>query len=209
MARAREIKNFLKKCVKVLDKIEKMEEEKPEKFREELDEMAKSVIAQWYASYDPNRYRYQDDGKRSSYRGYRRQRSLYQGYRIYRDGVDLELMFDSDFIYEYVHNQDNEIVYNNTFVQGYHGGSKGTDKNKIEAKTPDWRAPYPSFTQWYHTKKDKLTTKSVPITQPSPYEAILKESEKMMQDYIDDWANDLKQKVVRPLMRSYNSVGRR
>lgn len=195
MARTREIKNFLKKCVKVLDTIEEMEEEKPEELREELDEMAKSVIAQWYASYDPHKYR--------------RQRSLYQGYRIYRDGVDLEIMFDSDFIYEYVHNQDNELVYNNTFVQGYHGGSKGTDKNNVTANVPDWRAPYPSFTQWYHTKKDKLTTKSVPITQPSPYEAILTESEKMMQDYIDDWANDLKQKVVRPLMRSYNSVGRR
>lgn len=186
MARSREKIQFANACVRALNALEKMEKEKPKKFKEDLDEMAKSIISKWYASYNPNRYN--------------RLRSLYQAYKIERDGVDVKIIFDSSFISDYNHHQDNEIIYNNVVYEGYHGGSGGTDRNKITVTKPYWRKPYRIYSHWDEFPAPKST---------SPYKAIMKKTDSMMDDYKKSWETDLMKKVLSPIQRSLGGLNRK
>lgn len=185
MARRRESENFVKACVKALDTIEKMEKEKPIKLKEDLDEMAKSVIAKWYATYDPQKYN--------------RTRSLYHSYKFFQDGIDIEMDFDSSYLSDFNHHQDNDIIYNNIFVGGYHGGSIGTDSNGDTATVPRWRKPFREYTSW-----GKEAPKSF-----SPHDEIEKQAKKMMRDYDREWASDLRTKVLNPVQRSLGGLKRK
>lgn len=185
MARKRESIAFINQCQKALKQIEKMEQQKPKKLISKIDEMAKSVIAQWYATYDPRKYR--------------RQRSLYQAYRIEQDGIDVEIKFDSAYISDFTHHQDNELIYENSFIQGYHGGSMGTDQNDETVDTPYWRKPFLHYTMWGEPAKKNF----------SPYRKILQESNKLMDNYDKEWAEDLENKVIVPLRRSLGGLQRK
>ena len=193
MARRRESILFLNACARALNAMEKMRKEKPKKLIEDIDEMAKSVIAQWYASYSPTYY------------GNARQRSLYHSYKLEQDGIDVEITFDSDYLSDYVHHQNNEIIFNNAFLAGYHGGSKSGTSN-----IPRWRTPYPTarnvkdgilpYTRW--SEREVARSKS-------PYEQIVKEAEKLMDEYEDEWINDLEAKVLNPIKKSLSGLKRK
>lgn len=113
-------------------KIEKMNLKYPNLYKTELDEIGKSVIAQWYASYDPIYYD--------------RTRSLYHAYKIYLDGTKLTVDFDKEYMDEYISRQYNEWIYINSFENGYHGGA--IPKASGYGKFPYWRTPFPELTEW-------------------------------------------------------------
>lgn len=84
---------------------------------------------------------------------YKRKEWLYKIYKITINGWGWIVDVSSDYLPS--HHQDNEIIYNNVFIEGYHGGSRGTDKNGVSVSTPTWRWPVknisgiPRFSRWY------------------------------------------------------------
>lgn len=75
---------------------------------------ADKIIDAWYNSYNQYRHMYRPTG------------SLKQAYQIEFDGDKIYINMGAEYI-TVSHHQDNEIIYNNMFVEGYHGGSWGTD----------------------------------------------------------------------------------
>ena len=196
MARLRETENWNRAINKAIVKIEKMAEDKPKKFIEKLDEEARSIISEWYAGYEPTYY------------GMMRQMRLRNAYRIEQDGAEVAISFDASYLRGLGFHQKEEIIYNNVFVLGYHGGSAG--KDYID-DNPHWRTPYPSrvnkskgikpYTRW--------SEREVVQTKPSPYDALKKKSEELMDEYIKDFVDEFESKVMRPLRRSYGGLTRR
>ncbi len=187
MARTREKIQFANTCVRAIKALKKMKKEKPKKLEKDIDEMAKSVIAKWYASYEPNRYN--------------RLRSLYHSYRIERDGVDVEITFDPSYIEDYPHHQqeNDELVYRVTVYGGYHGGSWGTDKNGVTVRKPYWRTPYRAYLYW-----GSSAPRSTPI-----FKTVMNKTNQLLDRYEQSWTNDLMQKVISPIERSLGGLRRK
>lgn len=64
-----------------------------------------------------------------------------------QDGWKLKIEIGYDMM-QFEHHQSNLFVYNNSFVEGYHGGSWGIDKHGEIAAVPYYRTP-PYFDSWY------------------------------------------------------------
>jgi hypothetical protein len=185
--RTREEQNFIKSVDKAINKLETMITEKPEKYKDKLRDSALSTISRWYAKYDPIYY-------------HDRQMSLKKAFKITQDGCDLFIDFDSSYMDDegFTHHQNkygNEIVFNNAFIKGYHGGS--TSK-KDDITTPHWRTPFPEFSEWGERA----------ARSRSPYNEILKNSKKILKDYEDEWTRDLKQ-ITDSVQRSFNGLLRK
>ena len=131
-------------------KLEKMNKVYPKKYKEELEEVGKSVVAQWYATYDPIFYR--------------RGGSLYHAFKVYLNGLDYGVDFDYRFI-------GNEIIFENSFMQGYHGGAIGGEEHPHPG-IPYWRTPIPSFTDWGRPAKRSF----------SPYSRMVSEMNKKIKE---------------------------
>lgn len=116
---------------KAKTKLEKMNEKYPKLYKEELEETGKHVIAEWYASYNPIYYN--------------RNRSLYHAFRVNLDGLNYSVDFDAAFI-------GNEIIFENSFMEGYHGGARSGVTELGEPHPapgiPYWKTPIPEFTHW-------------------------------------------------------------
>ena len=122
----------LQDATQQLEEIEKL----PSKYAEKLDDEAKSIISQWYKDFEPEFYH--------------RRGSLTHAYCIkIKDAYEILVDFDPEYMNAYNHHQDNRIVFNNSFIFGYHGGSWGVDQNGIDSGVlPKWRIPGPYFTNW-------------------------------------------------------------
>lgn len=196
MARKQETRYFLNACARALNVIEKMEKQKPKKLKEDIDDMARSIIARWYASYPSPIY-------------YNRQRSLYHAYRLEQNGVDVEIIFEASNLKGHYH-QSAEYVYDTVFIGGWHGGSVGTDSSGETVDEPTWRTPYPTpknikagvqpYTRWSELE--------VPRDE-SLYEQILKGAEQLMQEYDEEWIRDLDAKVMAPIKKSLAGLKRK
>lgn len=83
-----------------------------EKIRDKYIEIGDSVIDAWYKDYTPKYYK--------------RTNTLYQAYTADVGNGDTEylscLTFSSDWM-EDTHNASTDYIYENSFVQGYHGGA--------------------------------------------------------------------------------------
>lgn len=109
-----------------------------EKFKEEAHWITEEIIDSFYdysTPYEPKRVG-----------------SLYSAFKIIGDVKDDEVgvLYDSSYMDGFEHHQDNQIIYNNVFVNGYHGGSYGKpDKLGVSVgKIPHYRKPPKSFVYW-------------------------------------------------------------
>ena len=127
----RERKQYKKALERVLKRIQKAKEYYPNKIRKEMEYISDSVITKWYDSYS-NRIIYDPYG------------SLYNACKIEVDDDSYNISFDSSYLYA-SHHQDNSIVFNNSFIEGYHGGSTGEGLN---SSIPHWRTPHPFYRNW-------------------------------------------------------------
>lgn len=135
--RIRDLERAIRAVEKAAIKINEMNKRYPALYVTELQELGKSIIAQWYASYDPIFYD--------------RTRSLYKTYDIrIEDGEFLVVDFDAEYMNEYGHRVSNSYIYENSFEKGFHGGAdKDNKKNKHpNPGIPYWRTPIGSFQQW-------------------------------------------------------------
>lgn len=174
-------------CLEALDYIERAEklsqeilDKYPKKVDKELNFIAWSVISDWYSSYEPLAYHRQDD--------------LFNVYRIISTTDFVEVSFSSEY-FEHWHHQDPDIIYNNAFKAGYHGGSKSDqlDNNNI----PQWREPIPFFTEW---QKPAVQTFS-------PFYKMKELMEKKYKEIDNEQSQELK-KVYRLLNRALGAIRR-
>jgi len=165
--RTRDIISAIKNVKKAKIKIERMNKIYPKRYAEELYLIGDNVITQWYSSYNPIFYN--------------REGRLYKAFKVRLHGTEYSVDFDSSFI-------GNNIIFENSFMQGYHGGAyKGTIKIKDEfgkiIKTiphphpgiPYWLTPFPQFTEWGRPAKRSF----------SPYTRMVSEMNKKIKE-IDD-----------------------
>lgn len=93
-----------------------------------------------------------------------RRYDLYNAYKINATDDNWSIDLGPEFM-QYEHHQSNEFIYENSFVQGYHGGSFGED-DYSEVDIPFYRGPYGKWTYWtYPAAQDEV----------SPEEYILKQ----------------------------------
>lgn len=132
-------------------------------------------------------------------RVYKRKEGLYKVYNIIIDGWNWIVDVQSDNLPS--HHQSNEIIFNNVFIEGYHGGSRGTDRNGITASEPTWRWPMkplnifgieiPRFSRWYSTPAPQSDSPAEKIAEEyeeykeKQYELILKEFDEKCMKYIE------------------------
>lgn len=102
-----------------------IQKEYEKQFRIEAD----NIIKQWYAGYSARKY-YNPTG------------SLYSIYDIEIVDYNTYFRMGPEYMHEFKHNQDNEIIYNNAVIGGYHGGSWGEDYHGDSVTLPHYRVPY-------------------------------------------------------------------
>ena len=132
--RQKEFRAAIKAFQKASKKIDDIKEKYSKKVVDELEYVGRHVIDEWYDSYPE--------------RSYDPIGSLYDAYKInIKDGRG-SIDFSPSLIDDYKHHQDNSIIYNNVFLEGYHGGSTGKG---LKSSIPHWRKPPGIYSQWYST----------------------------------------------------------
>ena len=137
--RIRDIERAIHAVERAQNKLIEFDKKYPIKYKKELERVAERTITQWYNSYLTPIV-------------YDRAESLYHAYKIEIIGTDIHIDFDSSYMDEYVGRDVNSLIYENSFVSGYHGGaSSGTTKNGQSHPHPGipyWKTPIPKFTNW-------------------------------------------------------------
>ncbi len=183
MARKRELLNFYHNLLKAQNRADQMNRENPKKLASELDEIARSVIARWYGSYEPLIYR--------------RQSGLYDVFRVQRNGTFIKVMFNADWI-SGSHRADNTTIYENSFKNGYHGGASQGDGHP-EPGVPYWRTPVGIYSEWGHPAYRSF----------SPFEQMREEMTQYAHTFKQDAQRKFETTVLNPLWRSLNGVLRK
>lgn len=179
--RIRDLYRALNAVVRAKSKIEKMNEKYPKLYKEELDEIGKSVIAQWYAKYDPIYYH--------------RDRSLYHTYDISLEGTLLTVDFDQEYMDQYINREYNEWIYENSFEHGYHGGGIPGGKKDGGDNIPYWRTPFPELTSWGRPAKLSF----------SPFNRMYKLMDKKIKEINRQKQNEFDQ-IVAPVERALKKI---
>lgn len=168
-----EVINVVKNAI---DKVDKMNKKYPKLYEDELDKIARSVMVQWYSSYHPYFYD--------------RQMELWNhAWRITLNGTEYKVEFGYELM-DSIYHQDVEIVFNNSFVNGYHGGSFHDGGN-----IPYWRTPYPEF-----TSKGRPAIRSF-----SPYTRMVSEMNKKIKE-IDNKKQNEFDAIVNRVQKSINRL---
>lgn len=113
-------------------RLDKMNEKYPKMYKNDLEEIGKSVIAHWYGTYDPIYYD--------------RKMDLRNAWRVNLNGLDYSVDFDASLM-EFNHRVSNEYIFENSFMHGYHGGAINGDGHPNPG-IPYWRTPFPELTYW-------------------------------------------------------------
>lgn len=126
---------FVRAMIATKKELQNIKTKRLPKLEEELNDVALSIITRWYASYEPLIYR--------------RQMSLKKAFKVFVNTQEQKMIFDYKYMDEagFSHHQSNEIIYNNAFLSGYHGGSYG---DGISSSLLYWRTPVPQYTEWGH-----------------------------------------------------------
>lgn len=163
---------------KAKDKIDKMNKIYPERYKEELNEVGKSVVAQWYATYDPIFYE--------------RNRSLYHAFKVNLDGTNYNVEFEPELL-------GNDIIFWNSFMEGYHGGAKYGETKLGEPHPspgiPYWKTPIPNFIYWGRPAKRDF----------SPYNRMISEMNKKIKQ-IDKEKQKEYDAIIDKLYKSINKL---
>lgn len=174
--RIRTIKEVTNVMNNAKNKLKKMNEKYPEMYKNELEKIARSVMIRWYSSYHPYYYD--------------RQMELWNhAWRITLNGTEYKVEFGYELM-DSIYHQDVEIVFNNSFVNGYHGGSFH-DRGNI----PYWRTPYPEF-----TSKGRPAIRSF-----SPYSKMMSEMKKKIKELDIKKQNEFNS-IINRVLRSVNRL---
>lgn len=98
----------------------------------EGDLVIERVVDMFYEDYTPHTYK--------------RKQDLYNAYKVFIDDGDWGYEFGAHLMKK-SHHQSNEYIYENSFVNGYHGGDDFGDDHP-EPGVPWWKAP-PTLKYWY------------------------------------------------------------
>lgn len=131
--RSRDRRRLMKQVAQDLWEMDKEQKARPNKLRN----MNKRIVEKWYDQYIPEHYD--------------RTESLFGVLQIIetKDG-GLDLNFDTESIESVYHHQDADIIYNNIYSLGYHGGSLGQpDVMGFSPQEPSWRIGCGNM--WYTT----------------------------------------------------------
>lgn len=165
MPKTREIMAALNAVKKARRKFEVMKKVYPERLEKELEFTGWSVVTDWYSTYDPWVYERKGD--------------LLNAYKIKVNKKTGKYSVDFGPQYmKYNHHQSNAIVYNNAFVEGYHGGSRGEG-----ASSPYWRSPIPLYETWGQPA----------IRSFSPYEVMTDKMNDVISEIKSDVNKDIKE----------------
>lgn len=145
-------------------------------------------VNKFYSSYTPHLYR--------------RKKDLKNAYKITtkKDGT---FIFDVDSTYmKKQHRAENEFIFENSFMEGYHGGAKTIDDDKIpewgkhpNPGIPYYRKPVPSQCdegQIPYSKWGKKAKKTDP-----PYEYLANKWNKWIRDEYEDEKRKILIKVIK------------
>lgn len=190
----KEVANVLKKAQKDLIQIKN---ETPEKYKEELEEIGKEVMADWYADYDP------------FYDGisYDRTGNLKQAYKVTVEGSHYSVDFSPEYMDDVymAKNEDGsysnphwltKYIYENSFIKGYHGGA--TDgPNHPRPGTPYYKE-YPEFSIWTRPA----------VRSFSPYAMMNKRMKEKIAE-LDEERQEKVKKIIDRVDKSVSRLGRR
>lgn len=112
---------------------------------------------------------------------YDRMGDLYNTYKVIVNDKKWVIDLDPSYM-EHQHHQSNEIVFNNTIIRGFHGGSEG--EGKVDDGLPWYRTPHPFYSEWARPAEQ---------TTP-PVEIITKEYEKYMDNISSIMQKDFDEK---------------
>ena len=195
----RDLKEARKELDRIIKDTKKELGQKPEVFRKELQTELDSVITKFYGGYRPKYYKRHKKGE-----------GLYKAYKIEQDGFDFDVSYSPENLPD-DYNQDREIIYNNVFANGFHGGSGGTDwmKIKIPKNKPRWRTPQPYYDEendidvggyyrWYKktAKKSKSPLKQIEKIKEEKISAFNKEFQEFCENAVND-AYNVVEKAIR------------
>lgn len=152
---------------------------KPQKLEGELKDTALSIVSKWYASYDPYRYS--------------RTMSLKKAFKITKNGIDVSVDYDPSLIKGH---RDDVSVFYNSFIEGYHGGATGEDKAGFSVSVPTWRSPYGYYIHWGDPAPKSF----------SPRDEIEKETQKLLDQYDEEWEKIVRDDIRNPFMKKYNAL---
>ena len=169
--RQRDINDLIKLYEKSIKKLDAMEAKYSSKLEKELKETGKKVIDDWYSSYIPNQYV--------------REYSLYKSFRVQVKNGKFSVSFSSNYMKAYRHRVSNDYIFDNSFVDGWHGGAnKG--KNHPFSGYPMYREPVPYYTHWYY-----IAEQSFP-----PYERMCNEMNKKIDDINNEYNTEFRREIL-------------
>lgn len=190
----KKINGLRKKVLNAIEQVDiqqkKLTEKYTQKIKDEFDLICQKEIDKFYLSYPNPRYdRYGD---------------LYNTYKIIinKYSGEFSVRFSSAYM-KYQHRADNETIYVNSFIEGYHGGAycarnfKG--KPHPDGKTPYWKNPLTNYYTWLSPAKKT----------ESPYKEIIKQfsikEEEIQSDLENDFENTM-MNIITPINNEINSL---
>ena len=137
-----QLKKDLKEVMDDIPKIKKdVAKECADQIYKDLNNIFVACIDRFYADYEPLFY-------------HRREGSLYHTYKLTNKNGIVSRDFGAQYMpqsYEHKHRAPNQYIYDQMFLQGYHGGAHTIDPSKEEQwgihpkdGTPWYRTPHPS-----------------------------------------------------------------
>ena len=166
------LRKFLYKIINEIDSVDKKIKNIDKEIFKELDSAAIDAIDDFYYDYDRDEDSYNPKG------------SLYEMYRIVEEDDDWKIEYSHTFTNK-KHRVSNEYIFENSFVQGYHGGADDAKVFKGDPHPkpgiPYYKVP-PAFTSWLR-----------PASQSeSPKLKIEEESRRIIKKYDNKYIESVK-----------------
>lgn len=175
---SKKISSMLAQKIKIIDKalsdIDKLQSKYDKKFVDDLNDIGRQIITDFYSSYEPHLYR--------------RKGSLKNVFKVTmtKDHV-LTYEFDASFMTE-GHRVENEYIYDIAFIKGWHGGAPKTDYqwSPVDSQTLYYRAPAPGHGEKAYTRWGRVAERT-----DSPRDRMVEEMNESIEKNINDMQKQL------------------
>ncbi len=177
---SKRINQILAQKVKAIDKamtsIDKLQSKYDKKFVDDLNDIGRQIISDFYSSYEPHLYR--------------RKGSLKDVFRVTMSKNHvLTYEFSEDFL-SADHRASNDYIYDISFIKGWHGGAPKSDYqwSPVDNQSLYYRAPAPgkgvrAYTHWGRMAE---RTESPRDRMVEEMDASIEQNMKEMQKQLDD-----------------------
>ena len=139
---------------------------------EDIKEKVHEIIEKYYDDYSPNSYRRKED--------------LYNAFKIIgsADGIITASLGGENMLYIHGSTSDNDAIYDNAFIRGYHGGSKSDKEEHNTHGLYLWKDPNssPKFIR-YLFDHPKYEDGEVPRYKPDRYKNMEDEIVALAKNY--------------------------